>query len=63
MGHFVRLPFEGGELEDISPGLPRYSSWFLVLSRICNRLGYMAATKDGFQFYWGRKTCLKQSEW
>src|SRR5687767_1707604 len=32
IGHFVRLPFEGGEAEDITPEMPPYSSFYITTS-------------------------------
>ncbi len=29
IGHYVRVPFEGGKKENISPSLPIYSSFFI----------------------------------
>jgi len=50
-GHFVRVPFEGGLPEDITPDLPLYTSWSFNFSTIGNRLGLTAATNDGFDTY------------
>src|SRR5262245_1514973 len=30
IGHFVRVPFEGGEPEDITPDMPPYASWTIA---------------------------------
>ena len=51
IGHYVRVPFEGGELQDITPDIPPYASWGFTLSRTGNQLGFMAADPDGFQLY------------
>ncbi|MEE9182233.1 MAG: prolyl oligopeptidase family serine peptidase [candidate division NC10 bacterium] len=51
IGHFVRIPFEGGEPEDVTPDMPPYPSWNLDLSHSGNRLGFMIATPDGFTAY------------
>ena len=32
IGHYVRVPFEGGSPEDITPDLSPYSSWFIGVS-------------------------------
>lgn len=48
IGHFVRVPFEGGEPEDITPDLPPYASFFLNASDDGSRLGFMQAGKEGF---------------
>jgi dipeptidyl aminopeptidase/acylaminoacyl peptidase len=51
IGHYVRVPFEGGEPQDISPDIPDYSSWGFTMSRAGNQLGFMAADSDGFHLY------------
>ena len=50
-GHIVRVPFDGGSPEDITPDLPLYTSWSFSFSRTGNRLGFTAATNDGFDIY------------
>jgi len=50
-GHFVRVPFEGGAPEDITPDLPLYTSWLFSFSRTGRRLGFTAATNEGFDIY------------
>jgi Tol biopolymer transport system component len=51
IGHFVRVPFEGGEPENITPDMPPYSSLFLDLNHTNTRLGLTAATPEGFHIY------------
>jgi dipeptidyl aminopeptidase/acylaminoacyl peptidase len=51
IGHFVRVPYEGGEPEDITPDLPPYSGYFLAESLDGSRIGLMAANADGFNVY------------
>ncbi len=51
IGHFVRVPFTGGEAEDISPDLPPYSSFITTQNRLGNLTGFMANTQDGFKVY------------
>lgn len=51
IGHFVRIPYTGGEPEDITPDSPPYSSFDLSISRSGNRLGYVIAGADGFSIY------------
>lgn len=51
IGHYVRVPFSGGEAEDISPELPPYSSFSITESRMGNLLGFMAAGQDGFKVF------------
>lgn len=52
LGHFVRVPFEGGEPEDISPDLPRYAGFQVSESASGNCLGFIAAVRgEGFTAY------------
>lgn len=51
IGHYVRMPVDGGELQDITPDLPLYSSWALTFSRSGNRLGLMAVYEDHFHVF------------
>jgi dienelactone hydrolase len=48
MGHFVRIPWIGGEPEDITPDLPPYSAFGLSMSRTGNILGGTFADDNGF---------------
>lgn len=49
VGHFVRVPFTGGPVEDITPDLPLYASFGLNHSYSSRRMGFMAADAGGFQ--------------
>jgi len=51
IGHYVRVPFEGGEPEDITPDLPPYSSWSLHANPASTLIGLTAADADGFHVY------------
>ena len=53
IGHYVRVPFAegGGEVEDISPELPLYSSWTVTQNRKGNLTGFTAAGEDGYKAY------------
>lgn len=51
IGHFVRVKFEGGEPEDITPDMPPYASWNISVSRDASALGFMAAGPEGYKFY------------
>lgn len=51
IGHYVRILYEGGEPEDVTPDMPPYSSWVFSFSRQGNRLGFMTATGEGFSVY------------
>ena len=43
IGHYVRKPVDGGDLQDITPDLPLYSSFGFSISRSGNRIGLMTA--------------------
>jgi dipeptidyl aminopeptidase/acylaminoacyl peptidase len=66
IGHYVRVPFSGGEAQDISPDLPAYSSFQITESRLGNVTSFMAAMPDGFKIYVrtgdNASTLLYQSE-
>lgn len=51
IGHFVRVPFEGGAVEDITPDLSPFSPVGLVVSRVNDRLAYSVAVPEGFRTY------------
>jgi dipeptidyl aminopeptidase/acylaminoacyl peptidase len=51
IGHYVRVPFEGGVPEDVTPDMPLYSSFGLRASIAGNLLCFMAASKEGFTAY------------
>lgn len=51
VGHLVRVPFAGGEPEDITPELPLYECPDYRFSRSGQYLGFIAATPDGFTLY------------
>lgn len=51
IGHFVRVPFEGGTPEDITPNLPLYSSFNIDISYAGNLLACTLATSGVFQVY------------
>lgn len=51
IGHYVRIPYEGGEPQDITPDLPPYSSFGISFNRLGNRLGFTAAGPEGFSVY------------
>jgi len=66
IGHYVRVPFEDGEPEDITPDMPPYASFFITQSKAGNVTGYVAAGAEGFQIYTitggGESKLLCQSE-
>ncbi|MBV9228057.1 MAG: S9 family peptidase [Chloroflexi bacterium] len=51
MGHFVRVPFEGGSPEDITPDLPPYAFFGMQGSRASNLLAIIAFNQEGFMLY------------
>jgi dipeptidyl aminopeptidase/acylaminoacyl peptidase len=51
IGHFVRLPYNGGEAVDVTPDLPLYSPAGFALSRDGSMLGLTAGTQGGFHLY------------
>ncbi|MCB9445817.1 MAG: S9 family peptidase, partial [Ardenticatenaceae bacterium] len=51
IGHYVRIPFEGGEVQDVTPNLAPYSSFFFGASITGNCIGFTAADAEGFHIY------------
>lgn len=51
IGHFVRIPYEGGAPEDLTPDLPPYASFALTTSRSGGTLSFVAADPGGFHLY------------
>jgi len=51
LGHFVRIPFEGGAPESITPGLPPYPTFGLTVSGKGNRLGFVTASDSGYHLH------------
>ena len=51
VGHTVRVPFEGGTTEDITPDLPLYEVAGFSFSDAGNMLGFTTITEDGFDVY------------
>src|SRR5260370_1468438 len=50
-GHYTRVPFAGGDPEDISPDLPPYSSLAFTSSGDGSTRAYVALTAIGVQLY------------
>ncbi len=50
-GHFVRMPYTGGDWVDITPDVPPFSSSGFSISPLGNRLGYFIAARNGFTLY------------
>ncbi len=51
IGHLVRIPFEGGDPEDLTPDLPPYASWAVTESLSGGFIGLTAANADGFSMF------------
>ncbi len=51
IGHLVRVPFAGGEAEDVTPELPPYTLRGVHLSASGNCLGLNPVNAAGFQLY------------
>ncbi len=50
-GHWVRIPYEGGEIQDITPDLPLYASFAITFSQAGNLLGFTIANEEGVKVY------------
>jgi len=51
IGHYARLPYQGGDLEDITPDLSPYSPVGIGFSQSGNMIGMVVANQDGFHCY------------
>jgi dipeptidyl aminopeptidase/acylaminoacyl peptidase len=51
IGHILRMPFEGGQPQDITPDLPPYAAFGLAESRAANLLCGTFADEEGFHVY------------
>ena len=51
IGHYVRIPFGGGEPQDITPDLPPYSSWFCASTGSGGHFGFLVADAEGQSIY------------
>jgi len=51
IGHYVRVPFKGGDAEDITPDMPLYSSFSIGQSLNGARIGFSTAGQDGFYLW------------
>lgn len=50
-GHYVRVPWDGGSAVDITPDLPRYSSWTFEQAGSGSTIGFSAAIDNAFHVY------------
>lgn len=48
IGHYVRVPFAGGEPQDITPDMPPYASFAFSQSKTGHVTGFTSAGMDGF---------------
>jgi dipeptidyl aminopeptidase/acylaminoacyl peptidase len=66
IGHYLRVPFEGGEPDDVTPDMPPYASFNIMQSKAGNVSGFMAAGQAGHQVFvmadGGAPRLLYQSE-
>jgi pimeloyl-ACP methyl ester carboxylesterase len=51
IGHFIRIPFEGGEAEDVTLDMPPYPTFGLGLSGQGNLLAFTTAVANEYQVY------------
>lgn len=52
VGHWVRVPFTGGDPQDITPDMPPYASFYLTETHSGNLIGFSAAAQAwGFRIY------------
>lgn len=51
VGHIVRVSFEGGEVQDLTPDLEPYASLEFLLSVDCAKVHLIAANSSGFGLY------------
>jgi len=63
LGHLVRVPFEGGEAEDITPELGPYALGGVSTSRDCSRIAFLGATREGFVLRHAPVTDGRIGEW
>ena len=51
IGHFIRIPFGGGEAEEVTPDMPPYPTFGLALSGQGNLLAFTTAVEDEYQVF------------
>jgi Tol biopolymer transport system component len=51
IGHYGRMPYEGGPTQDITPDMSPYSSFGFTISRQGNRFGFVTADREGSAFF------------
>ncbi len=51
IGHFVQVPFGGGDPLDLTPDVPPYASLGLIQSKDGMTIGFMTANQEGFKIF------------
>jgi dipeptidyl aminopeptidase/acylaminoacyl peptidase len=51
LGHYVRVPFEGGAPASITPDMPPYPTFYLHISHAGNRLGFVTAADGAYHLH------------
>ncbi len=51
LGHYVRVPFDGGEPVDMTPDMSPYASFFIEQSHDGHVTGFVTAGAHGFEFF------------
>ena len=51
IGHFIRIPFDGSEAEEVTPDMPPYPTFGLGLSGQGNLLAFTTAVANEYQVY------------
>lgn len=51
IGHYVRVPFGGGDVQDITPNVQPYASFLISQSHAGNKTGFIGANAEGFGLY------------
>jgi dipeptidyl aminopeptidase/acylaminoacyl peptidase len=51
LGHWVRVPFEGGSSESVTPGMEPYASWTFSVAANGTVAGFTMAGSEGFVTY------------
>ncbi|MCP5098267.1 MAG: S9 family peptidase [Chloroflexi bacterium] len=51
LGHLVRMPYEGGDVSDVTPNLPDYSVRGVGFSLDEKSIGLVAVTPEGYHLY------------
>jgi hypothetical protein len=60
-GHYVRVPYEGGDIEDLTPSVGEYSS-FNFLTHSSGAIAFDFADSEGYGIYLQKSPCDKVVE-